>query len=292
MAVIDRVGNFRATPFDLVVAEKGPNALLTVTVHFALTAEQASDGEYYDISPEQFSIIADFYLFKRDGGWNTYALDSLRSAFAWTDPDPFWLEDNLATLREKEVRLVIQMETWEGKTRPKVKYLDPLEGNTNRTATLEHAAPDARRAVAAKYGSKFRAQFGQPHTPAPPAAPPSSTGAPAPGPAPSSTGAPLPVALPVAVPATVTTPPRGHAPVALPVPPTATPDAAWAAYLELAVKAVDQPDSEDGVKHLNAKWFEIIAELFGELAPAQTDTFTPQQWGELVGKLPELLTPF
>ena len=307
MAVVDRAGRFRAKPFDIVVGEKGPNALLAVTVHFALTAELLQDGQYYDVSPEELSIIADFYLFKKDGGWNTYALDSLRSAFAWQAPDPFWLEDNLNTLRDQEVRLVVQMEEWEGRVRPKVKYLDPLEGDSSRPGVLEHADDAGRRALAAKYGTKFRAQFGQPHTPPTPAAPPGAlpppasapeASAPPPGALPPPASAPEASAPPPGAPPSTTgapppapTPATAAAPSPSP-PPTSTPDAVWAAYLEIAVRAVDNPDSEEGHAHLTDKWFQIIAELFGDAAPARTDKFTPAEWGELLAKLPELVTPF
>lgn len=95
-------------------------------------------------------------LVKADGTVNTRNIEDIRKWSGWDGADPYWLMDT--ALADVPVEVVVANEpsiTDPSKNWPAVKWVNPPGGGGN-------ALPEAadRRAVAAKYGAKFRALAG------------------------------------------------------------------------------------------------------------------------------------
>lgn len=123
------------------------------------------------------TITSQTCLVNKSGAVTTRTLDDLKSLFGWNGVDPTWfMETDLSGV---EVDLVIENEEYEGKVYPKVKWVNkPGAGGGYK---LPESAD--KKALLAKYGSKFRALAGpQPaatRTPPPPATKPPARPAPA-----------------------------------------------------------------------------------------------------------------
>ncbi len=154
-------GRYKAKLIEGGIAETGQNKLCTFNARFRL--EQAHDGQ--DWKPcEAEEIMGCFYLEKKDGGLNDRAIESLCESFGWDGRDPFWLQDT--DLTERTVQLTIASETYDKKTRPRVKWIN----NENAEPVgVQRATGSARSAIANRLSSKFRAHAGG--TPRPAATP-------------------------------------------------------------------------------------------------------------------------
>lgn len=140
---------------------------------------------------DQTNIKSYNTLVNKDGAVNTRTMEKLKQIFGWDGCDPFELVDKDYTGVQFEI--TVEDELYDGKTRPKVKYIDPI-GSSNGGGVKPSGD---RAAILAKYGAKFRAVAGgmAPRTPArapapaapkvpaapqppPPATPPEPTAAP------------------------------------------------------------------------------------------------------------------
>jgi hypothetical protein len=128
---------------------------------------QLESGEYI----KGYSTLA-----KSDGTVNTKSIDNLKDVFGWDGQDPFWLVEN--DLSGVPVQLVIENVSGRDdptKTYSQVKWINKPGGGSG-------AMPEAgdRKAILAKFGSKFRALAGgSPVKPkAPPTAPPAASAPP------------------------------------------------------------------------------------------------------------------
>jgi hypothetical protein len=140
------------------------------------------------------------------------AVKSLREWSGWDGADPTWFME--VDLSGVDVDLVIENEVWQGKASPKVKWINkPGSGGGAKLPETD------RRAIAAKYGAKFRALAG---------------GVP-PKPRPAGQMAPPPSA-----------PPTRPAPA--PAKPVATQASAWAKLNTLGAGTAD----------LEALWFRFV----------------------------------
>ena len=156
----DREGRFKSTILEHGVSETGPNKLATFVCRFQLSQELIGDD--WEPVDQDFDITGYFYLEKRDGALNTITIDNLKTAFGWDGRDPFWLQD--ADLSQLIVQVKLAYDTYDGKTRLKVQYVNA----ENATPTSVPIADDTtRRSIGTRLGSKFRANAGGTPTPAP-----------------------------------------------------------------------------------------------------------------------------
>lgn len=116
-------------------------------------------------------------IVQKDGTISERTIETLRACYQWDGIDPFDLTDP-AFLKGKPVQLVIEHETFEGKLRAKVLYLNPpgFIGGFKMPDSAD------RKKVMDNYGSRFRALAGGTPPVAKKSAPPPAT-APAPAPA-------------------------------------------------------------------------------------------------------------
>lgn len=156
----DREGRFKATVLDCGVAETGPNLLTTFTCQLRLTQELVGD-EWMPIR-EDFGIVGYFYIEKRDHTLNSITIDNLKAAFGWDGRDVFWLQD--ADFSRHVVQIKLGFETYDGKTRIKVQYIDAEDAVP---MSIPRADDSMRRSISARLGPKLRAAVGGSPAPAP-----------------------------------------------------------------------------------------------------------------------------
>ena len=156
----NREGRFKARIFDHGVDMTGPNKLATFVVQFHLVQEFT--GNEWEPVFEDFDIIGYFYLEKRDGSLNTITIDNLQDAFGWDGREAMWLQD--ADMSELVVQVKLIYETYEGKTRLKVQYVNQENATPMGVPRADDAA---RRAISTRLGAKLRANAGGTSTPAP-----------------------------------------------------------------------------------------------------------------------------
>lgn len=254
--IANREGRFKATILDHGVAESGPNHLATLVCRYRLVSE-LSGAEWAPVD-DDMEITGYHYMEKRDGSVNQTTIDMLKRAFGWDGRDPFWLQD--ADMGELVVQVSLAAETYNGKTRLKVQYVDAED---SVGGTVPKADDAARRSISTRLGAKFRALAGSAPAPAAKASP-----RPAPGqsvPAPAASAAPA---------STATADP----------PPEATMQAAWDAFVK---EYKSRPGGSDD--DMNQQWFRIV----GELAPGrQIEDITPPEWAVIMVEAPGRILPF
>lgn len=169
MALPDRDGRFKARIIESGLSETGTNKLLTFTAKYALT-DWWDGGEWQPWESYGAEITGYHYLIKRDGTPNATQVDSLKAALGWNG--------DLATLNntqwETPVQLSLIHDEYQGKSRLKVNYLNPVD---YEGGGISRASSDEVRGIVGKYGAMFRALGGgAPASSAPPktkpAAPP------------------------------------------------------------------------------------------------------------------------
>lgn len=247
----NREGRFKATILEHGVSESGPNKLATFICRFQLVMELINGA--WEPVEEDLDITGYFYLEKRDGTLNSVTIDNLKSAFGWDGRDPFWLQD--ADFNAHVVQLKLEFETYDNKTRLKVRYVD---AENAMPADVPQADAGARRAISTRLGAKFRANAG---------------GSPAPAPAPSA-------ARPTAAPKPTNGAPA--APPAAALPAGMTMQQAWEAFAKAAAE-----DSSQEV--LEREWFRLLGEIFPGRQPEQ---LTPADWARFAAEAPRKLVPF
>lgn len=182
-------------------------------------------------------------IVQKDGTISQITLNSLKQAWPlWPTTDPFWFED-LVNLETAKISFVVGQETYEGKTRPVVKYINSLD----RAGGLPKAMD--RNSFMQRHGAKLRALSGGTAI-----KPPAPAAAPKP---------PSPITPPKPPPA---------APVAPPTPqyPPSDMNEAWAF---LCAKRTGLTEEQ-----ITKQWEETIIAL----APGKTNaTMSPDDWGRV-----------
>jgi hypothetical protein len=240
----NREGRFKATILEHGVAETGPNNLATFVCQFQLV-EELANGEWIPVE-EDFDITGYSYLEKRDGTLNTRTIDALKAAFGWDGRDPFWLQD--ADFSQLVVQVKLTFETYDNKTRIKVKWVDAEDATP---AGVPQADDSMRRSIGTRLGAKLRANAG---------------GTPAPAPKPTQGSRPAP--------------PKPKNSAAAPASSGLTMQQAW----ETFVKACPEDASQE---HIESEWFRILGELFpgkqpAQLTPAEWATFADEASPKIV----------
>jgi len=252
MAMVNREGRFRAQIIDKGVSLTGKNDLVTFIPRFFLIQEW--DGaEWQDIEAEGMEITAYCYLIKRDGSLNDFQIKALREAFGWDGQDFFWLEDESLP----DCQVVIEAETYQGKDRLKVQFINAYDSEGG--GTVEKSTDDIRRRVKTQYGAKLRAMAGG-KSAAKPAAKSTETTA---SPKPTAPSAPPPRKSPPAAPASDAG-----------APPMTTEDC-WTQFATAATEAGITDDQ------IQAQWFAALNEVCGH---EDIDRATPDQLAEIAGK--------
>lgn len=239
---------------------------------------------------------------------NTFV--SLQEALGWT-PDPNDLFGSLQNLdlSQVNVQIVVDEEEYQGKTRYKVQFVNPVDYEGGGVRQLDG---DNLRKINNTWAAAFRAKFGgggggsaapapagarpaAPATQAAPAAPQAQT-APSPTPAAPAASAPAPAAPPTQAAPAAPAPAGGAAPApakaatqapdpapletpAAPMPGQTYPggecsmEDAWAKYNEQKGNMTDDA--------LAKEWFREIAENFGATSDEQISAVTGAQWAWL-----------
>lgn len=156
----NRAGRFKASIIEQGVSEYGENKLTTFAAKLRLIQEKS--GDQWIPVPEDFEITWYSYLEKKDGSLNTFAIDNLKRLFGWDGRNPFWLEDT--DLSSIIVQAMLDYETFDGKTRLKVKFVDDENATGGAIAKADEAT---RRAINNRLGAKLRANAGGSPAPAP-----------------------------------------------------------------------------------------------------------------------------
>ncbi len=150
-------GTYNAVVKEIGVGES-KNKLAQVAIKFGPYEIEGDDG-FETIESE--SITGFFMLQYKDRAVNQKTIDNLREVFPeWDGKDVFWLEDHQyeeidgSTLVGKEVQIVVDAEEYEGKTRTRVKYLNP---KGSQHGGIKKADPDTRRRISAALGAAIRA---------------------------------------------------------------------------------------------------------------------------------------
>lgn len=147
----NREGRFRAVIEDVGISESGKPPKLCVALGFSLTSELTAQG-WRDVTAENMAITGYFYLELNDGSINTFTVDQFKSALRWSGRDI----QHLITAKGIELQITLQNETYEGKTRLRVKYLNPFDYEGGGVKHDE----DAMKRAQNRLGAKLRALSG------------------------------------------------------------------------------------------------------------------------------------
>lgn len=254
----NREGYYNAWPLSVGVDETGPNKLATVTIQLRLFEElhRLDEGDVWtDIADEALEITGFFYLEKKDGSLNASAIESLKAAMGWDGRDPFWLQD--ADLSQKPVQVTLAFETYQGRDRIRVQWLNPY-GREVQAGGVRRGNDDTRRTISTRLGSKLRANAGGTTQPAQkPAGRPTAPPRPAPAPAP------------------VKRPPVKKAE-------GATAEQAWEVFLKHC-----PPDL--GEEQAQSEWFKLLAAVY---PGRESDSLTGEEWAAVIVEAPNHAIPF
>ena len=300
MSALDREGRFQAYIVKHALKEIGQNGLTAFTAEYAVATEQQPDGSWADVSGEQLTIAGVHFLEKLDGQLNLSTIDQIKRAIPqWDGVDLLALDD--ADLAQVCVQITVAMDTWQGKTRPKVQWLASFDDEG--MAGLTEKDPVKAREIANRLGSRLRAEAGGTQVkgsapqgrPVPPG-PPTKTLNEMAREAKAATkagipGAPPPPGPPTAKAATRT--PRSRKPPAPPKPPTVgaaiTPYdammAAWNVFLPLCPEEWTTLNREE-------EFFRIVSEMFEGRDLSKPEALTIQEWGKVQAEAGGKILPF
>ncbi|MCH9057260.1 MAG: hypothetical protein IIB55_01390 [Planctomycetes bacterium] len=184
MTMPDREGRWRAYPVEWSVQEIGDSKLCTLVMSFKMSqwygvmnTGDPEDWQDWTLYGEQI-ITGYFFLEKKDRSPNEFAINSLKDALGWDGLDVTALQN--ADWSQVGVQLTLENDTYQGKTRLKVKWLNTWDSEGGGQAIEKSDAP-VLSAMQARLGSKLRAiagpvsqngpaPTGRPAPPAPPAA--------------------------------------------------------------------------------------------------------------------------
>lgn len=169
---LDRIGVFRAKPVSWVVKTFKASRSVAIGVEFKIIAqldESDSWQSWEEFEPHR--VFGDFFIVGREGQPNTKTCGRLRDALGWSG------NLKLGQVPDVEVRIEVESEVYQGTTRFKVKWLNPLDYMPESFG----ASPEEVGQLEAQFGSLLRAAAaGSVKKAAPaPKAPPTKKAAPA-----------------------------------------------------------------------------------------------------------------
>jgi len=197
----------------------------------------------------------------------TNTFDNIQEALGWhPDPNRLWESLQEHPIAELSIQVVVEVETYEGKERAQIKFINPI--GFAGMGIREMDAP-ALAKLSNAWAATFRAKFG------------SGGGAAAPAPQPAAAPAPAPVAqAPAPAPAAAATPSPSTPPAspaasgAAPAAPGSTPSSkeeAWALCVQDRGNMTDEA--------LGQEFFSQIESATGAKTSEQVNALTPEQWG-------------
>jgi len=197
----------------------------------------------------------------------TNTFDNIQEALGWhPDPNRLWESLQEHPIAELSIQVVVEVETYEGKERAQIKFINPI--GFAGMGIREMDAP-ALAKLSNAWAATFRAKFG------------SGGGAAAPAPQPAAAPAPAPVAqAPAPAPAAAATPSPSTPPAspaasgAAPAAPgstTSSKEEVWALCVQERGNMTDEA--------LGQEFFSQIEEATGAKTSEQVNALTPEQWG-------------
>lgn len=151
-----REGKYIAYPAEIIINETGRPPKATVTIRFAVTQYLSAIGPAEDV-PSATEITGYFYLEDNSGAANAFTVKALTEALGWDGVDTDRLLDPI--INTTPVQIVVMAEEYGGKTRMKVKYLNPASGGG---AQVERPTPEKQQSIR----DRMRAKLAKPTEPA------------------------------------------------------------------------------------------------------------------------------
>ncbi len=149
-----REGTFLATPVDWSVRDSR-NGLPEFVCRFTLDAEyDAASHDFVDCSAEGMEVIDSWNLVYMKGNKpvrNEINVSNLEVAIGWPDRDVRTLNDS--DWSKTQVQLKLADEEYNGKTRLRVKYINPRDYQPG----IKKANPDSLAKMAATFGAVLKA---------------------------------------------------------------------------------------------------------------------------------------
>lgn len=152
-AFLDRPGIFKATCANWTLAETKESGIPVFQVEYHPTA--MLDGkEWIAWSEYDQMIVGRHFPFKKDGTPNEKTIKQLMEALGWDGQSLKSLQDG--DYSHKEVQIVVKEETYEGKARLNVAWLNPGDYEPG----LKEMDPTKVSAMASQWDAKLRAVSG------------------------------------------------------------------------------------------------------------------------------------
>lgn len=146
-------GNYQARPMKWKVGNSG-----TGSVEFAVEFNLFNFWDGAAWQPVDYDITGFFYLVTKEGKLNDTAIKQVKEVFGW---NPTTGVNWLATAGEfPDCQVSVDFEVYNGKSRAKVKWLNPLNQEPN--GGIGASDPQEVSNIDAKYGHLFRASGGAP----------------------------------------------------------------------------------------------------------------------------------
>jgi hypothetical protein len=156
-------GKYVARPKNWAVGTS-KNGAVEFAVNFDLTLYQnASAGEWQDITSEGFSIVGYFYPISKEGNLNDMTVESLQESLGWSGASLAELQDTDWT--KTEVQLVLQLEDYNNRKQMKVKFINPRDytgGNGIEADPAEVKSLDQRFGAILRANPKAKKPQAQP----------------------------------------------------------------------------------------------------------------------------------
>jgi len=274
MPLPNREGRFQAYAARHALRYVGQNKLPTLVAEYQVLNELQGDGSWADVSAEQFQISGFHYLQKLDGQLNTITIDQLRRAWPqWDGRDLAALE--ATNLSQTLVQITVGIETFNGKTSPKVNWLSAADDDSQGGLTMKD--PKAARGIVNALGAKLRAHAGGTQMKsAPPQGKPVPPGRPAPQT--PAAAAPKPPPKPTAPAPAPPSPPK----------PASSQEAsvlAWNTFAEACPPAWKPEDVEN-------EFWRIVGELFPGRDLSNFGALSIEEWLQVKEQAPGKIVPF
>lgn len=146
----DRPGRYKARIKRWKVDETGNNKLATFVCEFECYEWYSdTDERWYSLPCE---ITGYFYLERKDGNINEFAVNSLRDSLGWDGRDIGTLADT--EWRNTPVQITVEQSEYNGKSRLSVDYINPLD---YEPTGIGETKPEVVQALNNRLGAKLRA---------------------------------------------------------------------------------------------------------------------------------------
>ncbi len=265
-------GEYRAFPTSAAIYQNKTGNLI-LAVRFQLCDEKR-DG-YVKENGYALDYTKYFVLVKSDGSLNTKIIDGICKWAAGFEPTSleafydYFTGANMENLRNLDVKVTLKTEAGQdGKMRQGIAFVNSLDHVGGGGNMMPKDAVDDRRAIAAKFGAKFRAAFGGAKlAPASKPVAEAASGRPQPPAHPAVDEENIPAA-PAAPAAPQRPAPKPPMPATAPKPP-ATCESAYTAYLNSLPPDTPQDASDQG-------WWQLL-DAAG-VGQKDQDQITPAEW--------------